>query len=143
MLSNSIKCFTTVDLSISIVSYYNSSNQQYTYTKEIHAKYIAASKFRELFLKKIWKVTSPNSRNFTHGLVFQYLDTDFSLKKDKHTLTGTCSSDRGSPLIGSVPFSLIYFSSSLFSKTCLLVKEMTGSSGTSLLSEQISAIFQR
>ena len=45
----------------------------------------------------------------------------------------SCSSAMGSPLIGSVPFSAIYFSINLLSKTQLEEGETQGCSGTSLL----------
>ena len=48
----------------------------------------------------------------------------------------SCSSDTGSPLMGSVPFSAIYFSISRLSNTQLDDGETHGCSGTSLLTIQ-------
>ena len=48
----------------------------------------------------------------------------------------SCSSETGSPLMGSVPFSAIYFSISRLSNTQLDDGETHGCSGTSLLTIQ-------
>jgi hypothetical protein len=49
----------------------------------------------------------------------------------------SCSSDKTSFVIGSTPFSAIYFSTSLLSKTQFDNGEIQGCSGTSLLTKQI------
>ena len=48
----------------------------------------------------------------------------------------SCSSETGSPLIGSVPFSAMYFSISRLSNTQLEEGETQGCSGTSLLTKK-------
>lgn len=50
-------------------------------------------------------------------------------------ISTNCSKVSGCPLIGSAPFSLMYFSTNLFSKTAPLAGETTGCSGTSLLTK--------
>ena len=70
------------------------------------------------------KLCAVRMRNAIQGY---YLNNDLPL------ISISCSSDMGSPLIGSVPFSAIYFSISRLSNTQLDDGETQGCSGTSLL----------
>lgn len=73
--------------------------------------------------------------NETHGEKVNMLNPDslnFPLLSVISPLISTsCSSDKGCPFIGSVPFSAMYFSMSLRSNTWLDTGETQGCSGTS------------